>query len=73
MVTKPVTRALAPVEEALTGKDYLIGDFSAADIMLGHALFMSNRSGGVTDEMSNLKAYIGRIEQRPAFQKAMAS
>jgi glutathione S-transferase len=54
MVTKPVTRALAPVEEALTGKDYLIGDFSAADIMLGHALFMSNRSGGVTDEMTNL-------------------
>jgi len=68
-----LTRALAPVEEALAGKDYLIGDFSAADIMLGHAIYMSNRSGCVTDEMTNLKAYIERIEQRPAFQKAMAS
>jgi glutathione S-transferase len=68
-----LTRALAPIEEALTGKDYLIGDFSAADIMLGHAVFMSNRSGCVTDEMTNIKAYIERIEQRPAFQKAMAS
>ena len=66
-------RSLAPIEETLTGKDYLIGNFSAADIMLGHAIFMSNRSGCVTDEMTNLKAYIKRIEQRPAFQKAMAS
>ena len=68
-----LTRALAPIEEALTGRDYLIGDFSAADIMLGHAVFMSNRSGCVTDEMTNIKGYIERIEQRPAFQKAMAS
>ena len=66
-------KALAPVDEALAGRDYLIGDFSAADIMLGHALFMSNRTGCVTDEMTNIKGYIGRIEQRPAFQKAMAS
>ncbi|MDC0067674.1 glutathione S-transferase family protein [Gammaproteobacteria bacterium] len=68
-----LTRALAPIEEALAGRDYLIGDFSAADIMLGHAVFMSNRSGCVTDEMTNIKGYIERIEQRPAFQKAMAS
>lgn len=68
-----LTRALAPVEEALTGRDYLIGDFSAADIMLGHAVYMSNRSGCVTEEMTNIRGYIERIEQRPAFQKAMAS
>ncbi len=68
-----LTRALAPIEEALQGRDYLIGDFSAADIMLGHAVFMSNRLGCVTDEMPNIKGYIERIEQRPAFQKAMAS
>lgn len=68
-----LTRALAPVEEALAGRDYLIGDFSAADIMLGHSVFMSNRMGCVTDEMPNIRGYIERIEQRPAFQKAMAS
>jgi glutathione S-transferase len=68
-----LTRGLEPVNETLAGKDYLIGDFSGADIMLGHACFMSNRSGCVTDEMTNLKGYISRIEARPAFQKAMAT
>lgn len=66
-----LTKALAPVDDALAGKDYLIGRFSAADIMLGHACFMSNRLGCVTDDMPNLKAYIGRIEARPAFQTAI--
>ena len=66
-----LTRALAPVDEALAGKDYLIGDFSAADIMLGHACFMSNRLGCVTDEMNNLKGYVERIAARPAFQTAI--
>jgi len=68
-----LTKALVPVDEALAGKDYLIGDFSAADIMLGHACFMSNRLGCVTDEMTNLKSYVERISGRPAFQKAMAA
>jgi len=66
-----LTKALAPVDDALAGKDYLIGNFSAADIMLGHACFMSNRLGCVADDMANLKAYIGRIEARPAFQTAI--
>lgn len=69
--TRLLSKALAPIEAALDGKDYLIGDFSAADIMLGHACFMSNRVGAVSDEMPNLKAYIGRIEQRPAFRYAI--
>lgn len=66
-----LTRALAPVDEALTGRDYLIGEFSGADIMLGHACFMSNRLGCVPDEMANLKAYVERIAARPAFDKAI--
>ena len=70
---KLLTRALAPVDESLTGKDYLIGDFSGADIMLGHACFMSNRLGCVTDEMTNLKGYVEQVAARPAFQKAMAT
>ncbi|MEM7221012.1 MAG: glutathione S-transferase family protein [Pseudomonadota bacterium] len=61
-------KALAPVEADMAGKDYLAGDFSAADVMLGHAIFMSNRMGIVTDEMPNLKGYLERITARPAFQ-----
>ncbi|MBO6656858.1 MAG: glutathione S-transferase family protein [Pseudomonadales bacterium] len=66
-----LTKALAPVNEALEGREYLIGDFSAADIMLGHACFMSNRLGCVTDDMTNLKDYVARVAARPAFDKAI--
>lgn len=64
-------KALAPVDDVLAGKDYLIGNFSAADIMLGHACFMANRLGCVGDEMANLKGYVERIAARPAFQTAI--
>jgi len=39
--------------------------------MLGHACFMSNRIGCVSDDMEHLKAYVGRIEARAAFQTAI--
>jgi len=65
-------KALGPVNEALARKDYLIGDFSAADIMLGHAVVMSNFLGVVPDEMANLKAYAKRLTDRPALNKALA-
>ena len=64
-----LTRALEPINEALEGKDYLIGDFSGADIMLGHSCYMSNRMGCVTDEMKNIKSYVERLSSRPAFLK----
>ena len=66
-----LTKALIPVDENLINKEYLIGDFSAADIMLGHACFMSNRMGCVTDEMVNLKGYVNRISERPCFKIAI--
>jgi glutathione S-transferase len=49
----------------------LIGNFSAADLMLGHACFMANRMGCVTDEMLHIKDYVERISLRPAFKKAI--
>ena len=64
-----LSRALEPINEALEGKDYLIGDFSGADIMLGHSCYMSNRMGCVADEMKNIKAYVERLSSRPAFLK----
>jgi len=66
-----LTKALQPVNETLEGKDYLIGAFSGADIMLGHASFMSNRLGCVPEEMEYLKAYVERVAARPAFNKAI--
>ena len=64
-------KALQPIDEALDGKDYLIGEFSGADIILGLAVFMSNRLGCVSEEMQNIKGYVERIQARPAFQTAI--
>jgi len=66
-----LSRAVAPVDAALEGREYLIGSFSAADIMLGHSLFMARRLGQVSDELANLTGYVKRIESRPAFQTAI--
>ena len=66
-----LTKALIPVDENLENKKFLIGDFSGADIMLGHACFMSNMMGCVTDNMVNLKEYVNRISERPSFKTAI--
>lgn len=64
-----LTKALAPVNLALQGRDYMIGDFSAVDIMLGHACYMSRRLGCVSEELAYLNDYLDRIDTRAAFQK----
>ena len=69
---KLLSRALLPLEEVLSDKEYLIGDFSGADIMLGHACIMSRRLGCVSDELVALNAYIDRLESRPAWHVADA-
>ena len=65
-----LARAVQPVEDDMVGKDYVAGDFSAADTMLGHSIMMSQRMGIVTDDHPNLTAYIERLKARPALQKA---
>ena len=66
-----LNKALAPVNDALEGRQYLIDTLSGADFMLGHASFMSRRLGCVGEDMPHLNAYIDRVEARPAFQKGV--
>ena len=66
-----LSKTLAPTEKQLNNKEYIIGDFSAVDIMLGHACFMANRLGRVEENMNNLRNYIKNIESRSAFKKAI--
>ncbi len=68
---KLLAKAVAPVNDGLDGREFLARDFSGADIMLGHALYMANRLKCVADELINLKGYIERISDRPAFEKAI--
>jgi glutathione S-transferase len=63
----------AVVEKALEGKPYLLGqEFSAADIMMGVTLHIARRLNSLEDRFANVKAYLGRLESRPAFRKALS-
>ncbi len=69
-----LAKSWLPVEAAMVGKDYLIGDFSAADTMLGHACIMSQRLGIITEEaFPLLSAYAARLLARPACAKAFSA
>jgi glutathione S-transferase len=69
-----LAKSWLPVESAMVGKDYLIGDFSAADTMLGHACIMSQRLGIITEEaFPLLSAYAARLLTRPACAKAFSA
>lgn len=68
---KLLAKSLDPIDQALADREYLTGEFSAADIMLGHAVYMSNRLGAVSPEQTRLLEYIRRIKARPAFVKAI--
>jgi glutathione S-transferase len=66
---KLLARMLEALEPALEGRDFLAGEFSAADVMTGHAAIVAARRVG-TEGKPNLAAYIDRLQARPALQKA---
>ena len=66
-----LSKSLIAVNESLENKKYLIGDFSAVDIMLGHSLYMSKQLKCVNEKLSNILNYLSKIEARPCFQKAI--
>jgi len=65
--------ALAVVENRLASRAYLLGDdFSGADIMLGFTLAAAQFLGVLDERHPNTLAYLGRLTERPAFQRASA-
>jgi glutathione S-transferase len=66
-----LVKALEPLNENMAGKDYMIGDLSGVDFMLGHACYMSRRVGCMPEDMTQLHAYVKRLEARPAFEKGI--
>jgi glutathione S-transferase len=63
--------AAGAVEAALDGSEHLVGDhFTVADVMVGSALMFATRAG-ISDQLSpSLTDYMGRLAERPAFQRA---
>ncbi|WP_299554446.1 glutathione S-transferase family protein [uncultured Tateyamaria sp.] len=69
---KLLGQMLGPIDVALNGKDYLAGDFSAADIMTGSAAISAKGIGIDLSQMPRLAAYVDRLMMRPAYKVAAA-
>lgn len=64
---------LRAVENALTEADYLCAmRFTAADIAVGYALLLAEHLGLAEQFTPNIRAYWDRLQDRPAFQSALA-
>ena len=61
------------VSKALSGRDHLLlSGFSGADILIGHSCFMATHMGLIGD-FPELQTYYGRLQERPAHQRAYAT
>ena len=70
---KLLGRLLEAVDGHLEGREFLAGDFSGADIMTGHASIVAARLGADIADKPNLRAYIERLQARPALQAAWSA
>ena len=59
------------MEQVLTGRDWLAGGFSVADILMADVLRLIDRFGGLS-QYPRCRAYVARATARPAFAKAHA-
>jgi glutathione S-transferase len=64
--------AAEAVAEALDGGEHLVGGrFSVADVLVGSAVLFTTRARITEDVPPSLMEYVGRLGQRPAFQRAL--
>ena len=63
---------LKAVDTHLADRNYLAGEFTAADTVTGHACLISEQIGSELSELHNVTAYIERLRARPALQKVLA-
>ena len=64
-----VQRRFLGLADALGDRDFLEGEFTAADLMMATVLRMAKGKGLL--EEAGLDRYLARCEARPAFQKAL--
>ena len=68
--TKLLNQMLAAVDQRIAGREYLTSQFTAADIMTGHAVIMAAELGADLSDKPNLPGYIDRLRNRPALKVA---
>lgn len=69
---KELTRFLPTLESALTGSDWLVGNYSLADIAFAPHLGFLLQYGYEFSGTPRVRAWLERIRARPAWQKAHA-
>lgn len=71
MTENMVRTNLGFVESLLDSRDYLVGDeFTAADLQITFILQMASGQG-LLDARPRLRAYVTRMEARPAYKRAL--
>ena len=71
-VETQVANQIGWMEQSLSGQQFFAGDFSAADIQMSYPVEVLASQPGVIDAAPRLKAWLGRIRERPAYQRALA-
>ncbi len=65
---------LAGLESLMAGAEHVAADrFTAADISIGYALMLLKVTGLFDQAPASLRAYYGRLRERPAFGRAKAA
>ena len=65
-----LVKTFAALEKRLQGRDYLLGDFSGADVAVGQALYMAKHFAPL-EPFALLTGYFARLNARAAFQKSL--
>lgn len=71
MINQFLETRLQHLEAVLTGREWLAGSFSIADILLADALRLVDRFDGLAEHTA-CRNYISRASARPSFEKAHA-
>ena len=61
---------LGYLDRSLAGRDWLLGEFSAADIQMSFIGELA-RATGQTAEFADIGAWVERFETRPAYKRAL--
>ena len=59
-------RMVAPLNQHLSGKSYILGEFGAADIVVGYDLGLAKMRNYPLDAHPNVSRYIATLSERPA-------
>lgn len=69
LIAERIRARLEQLSACLGNERWLVGTFSAGDLMMVHVL-QRLKPSGMLDEYPSLAAYVARAEERPAFKRA---